>query len=82
VQRAQAPENFISTYIRAVLFIIHIVAYFPKARAVKPAETAAARERLCKHACLLGNRFATPSDGVTGKRCFLRGSCDSYVMQQ
>jgi hypothetical protein len=31
---------------------------------------------------LLGNRFVTCNNGVTGKWCSLRGPCDSYVMPQ
>jgi hypothetical protein len=47
---------------------------------VNPAETAVAKERLCKHT-LLGNRFLTRNNRVTGKRCSLRGPLDSYVTQ-
>jgi hypothetical protein len=60
----------------------HIVEYLLKARTVKPAETAAARERLCKHVLLLGNRFVTSKNEVTGKWCLIRGPCESYVLQQ
>jgi hypothetical protein len=36
--------------LEAIYSEVHIVAYLLKARIVKPAETAIAREQLCKHA--------------------------------
>jgi hypothetical protein len=61
---------------------INIVAYLRKARTVKPADTAVARERLYKDARLLGNRFVIRTNVVSGKRCSLRCPCDSRVTQQ
>jgi hypothetical protein len=53
------------------------VAYLLKARTMKPAETAGSANML-----LLGNRFVTCNNGVTGKQCSLCSPCDSYVMQK
>jgi hypothetical protein len=61
--------------------LLYIVEYLLKARTVKQAETAVARERLCKRP-LLGNRFVIRNNGVTRKRRSLRDPRDSYVMQQ
>jgi hypothetical protein len=67
--------------ISIIFCLVHIVAYLLKARTVKPAETAVARERLCKRP-LLGNIFVTRSSGVIGKRCSLHDPCDSCMTQQ
>jgi hypothetical protein len=46
--------------------------------------TAVARNWLCKQLILLGNggkRIVTKNNGVTGKRCSLRGPCNIFLMQ-
>jgi hypothetical protein len=60
-------------YITAIRF--HILHYIAACRPV-------AKQRLSKRHPLLGNRFLTRTNRLTGKRCSLRGLCYSCVPQQ
>jgi hypothetical protein len=60
-------------------YVDNIVAYLFKAGTARSAETAVARERLCKRP-LLGNRFITRNNGVTGKFRFNYHPCSKILI--